>query len=382
MINEYICSDRTKDLFRIIFYNNNVYFRPVSKLSPSRPEISKKITEFCDELTNNPVDMKRTDQISVAKYVAEWSFYLGQLSINRDVNIDTVKMHIIANMHLKNFGVPTSSSNSKMNELLFYGSTFNKPRLFLAENTVYTKSNKHLYEKKGSPDHMEVLFARVEKELHKCISRHIPKDEFNTIKPISVAIQEQKSFVELKDDLLFKILLSTYIHICEIRYSKKGPNNYQCIEDEFSNVEKLNKVLLLMLRRNWIFAHAYDYYEISLPSRGLIRVPELDDAFFFSISRVWGIWIVSSFDSYSNLISPKKIGIDYIPDTVKSIRRAGGSFGRKWNMFLKNYPDDREYFYPYAMGLALRPEYKLSSLPIISNKHIKSTNKNYFEKTV
>ena len=378
MSNEYICSNRTKDLFRIRIKNKNISFRSVSKLPPLRNKINKKIDEFCNELTDNPINMKNADTISIVKNISEWSFYLMQLSLDKNVNIQTINMHIIANMHLKNFGVPTSSKNSRMRELLFFEGAF-APGLFLSENKIYTKSNSNLYVEKGFPDHMEVLFAKVEKELHKRISKYIPKDDLNTMKPISVAIKEQSGFTELRDDLLFKILLSTYIHICEIRYKKQGNIYYQLIENEFSNVEKLYKTLSSMVNRNWIFGHAYNDKEISLPSRGLIRIPELDDAFFFSISRVWGIWIVSSFHSYSNSITTNLLGMEYTPDTVKSIQKSGGDFGNKLSLYLKNYPKDREYFYPYATGLAFRPEVKISSLPITSNRNISKLGLDYFD---
>lgn len=358
-------SNRVMDLFDFSATDEYTVFRIYPKTIYLR-DIERKMEEFIDELKKSPKVVDLTS-IEIKKYIAEWSYYLFVMSKMKNTPGKTKNMHYIANMHLRNFGLNSANKNSEVKSLFFYETAFNRSQLFMAKDASFSKNGKEFYIEKGYPLHMEVLFGKVEKYLADCLNQYIPKDISKTEKSIYTATKEQSNLVNLRDSLYFKILLSTYIFICGFRKSFQGKANYDIIQHKFSDTAVIHNSIESLIYRNWIFAYADNGEELSITSRGIIPFPEFDDALFFSISRVWGIWITSTKDSKKIKDSFK---VKYFPDTVKSIESIGKSLGHKWNVYMSHDSTDKEYFYPHAKKLSFRPDYNLLMPLSISKKEL------------
>jgi hypothetical protein len=313
--------------------------------------------------------------ISLSKmraYVVEWSFYVGELALMRHLSSDAKDRHVLSNMHLRNFGVPTSKDNAELKHFVFYSPepSFQNKRLYLVDKTIFSAKNRLLVGPKNAYlDHHERLFAAVETFTASCIREYISPKVGTHERPIEQARREEIGFSRLLDRFHFKLILAIYIYIVDKKYHYKGVNNYNYLDSLLLNPALTADVLLGLLNRHWIWAFADSSGELSLFNRGIVAVPELNDAFFLSISRVWGLWISSTSDSEDIKAT---LGRNYRPTLIKGVAGLNGAIGEKINNYLSHNPDDLELFYPYAKKLAFHPDMDINSRPIVSRKEIVS----------
>jgi hypothetical protein len=142
--------------------------------------------------------------------------------------------------------------------------------------------------------------------------------------------------------------------LLDYKYFLKTPENYQIMSDELNNIEKIARELSLMVRRKWYWLYADYTGEISFINRGVIRIPEEDNALFFSLSRAWGIYLPSSKES--NKMSKEK---GFTPNGQLPISKYGKQLGYKVNRILKDNETERELFYPMAQKLAFHQAFDI-----------------------
>lgn len=348
---------KEKGFSSIRTYNRTISYKEISTLMmESWHEINclPNINELCDSQMN--------------AYILEWSFYISQLALMKHMRSDARERHILANMHLRNFGFSTSDDNAKLMPLLFYtpAPSFVRSRLYRQDKEIFTKSSPLLHGDKSTYlDHHEILFAKIETLIGNCIRKYINPQINQIAISIETAIREEINFSLLTNKFHFKLILSIYILMSYLKYNFQGKSNHQILDFKLQDIGLNATTIHSLLNRHWIWTFANDGGEFSLFNRGIISIPELDDAFFFSISRVWGLWVMSSYDSAEY---NQKFPI--IKSRIQGINNIGHSIGGKINLYLKNNPRDRELIYPYAKKLSFHPDVDIDNLPVISQKSI------------
>lgn len=329
---------------------------------------------FLDEIKGLG-DFKIDDPKYILDLIGNIAEQLSILAIHEEVKSLTGDMHYIAKMHLANFGVLSSKKKKSylLSPLIYHNCLAHSPKLYRLEKKLYT-SDKSLFGYNVFPKNLEIMFADIETKVAECFNQYMLKSTEGTNKPISQAIEEQNKFSELANQTYFRVLFSIYMIICEAKVLYGDQRNHTTILEVFTNRPKLERKIVGLYYRKWIFGYTVAPAELSLASRGLIFHPEYDDAFFFSISRVWGIWVVSSQDT-SKLRNRK---YQYISDVVQPFTQGMGvNMGEKWNVYMHYniLGRDMELFYPYAKKLFFHPEVDIEVFRTVSPRHVENDHK-------
>lgn len=170
---------------------------------------------------------------------------------------------------------------------------------------------------------------------------------------ISESLFNHEIMKEVSQSFYVRIIFSIFIMLSENRFFLKGTDNSAKLDERLNNISILVLTITPIVRKKWYWVHADDSGEISMINRGIVRIPEQNDAFFFSLSRLWGIFVPNTEHSNKILKEQKE---NYKPSEIMPISGLGEILGYKINRIMFDNPEEIELFYPGARKLAFHPD--------------------------
>lgn len=319
------------------------------------------------------------DESFAQSFIFEWAFFVKALNRMDERKSEAKKRHYIPVSYLANFGISSKNNNNVTLRSLKFDVELGEKKLLLEDATT-TASSKFLYGNQDAyMDKHELLFGEFETRVanilrYKKVQDHIVQRNYFSSYPRDIysEILNQHKMKILHKSLYVRIIVSIFIMLLEYRHFLKEPDNPGIMSEQLDNISLVALTITPMVRKKWFWVHADYTGELSFVNRGVIRFPEQEDAFFFSLSRSWGIFLPSTefsnkifSDSKSKFIVDETIPIStaanlvgfqsVLYESIGYTASLGEWTGYKINSILLNNPSERELFYPGADSLAFHP---------------------------